>query len=1057
MYEYAVLILVGKLIKNDTMKLKIKYIYLGLCCFFIQWTQAQEKELSGIVTESGMPLPGVTVILQGTQQGTQTDLDGKYMLKVNKGDVLLFSFIGMKEVQYKVANASVFNVEMKSEEQMLEGVVVTALGIKRDKKKLGYSSQEVAGEQLSDAGQTNAVNALSGNIAGLQVVSPSSMGGSTRIVLRGVKSVVGNNQPLIVVDGIPLDNSNYANEDMQRGASGRDYGDGSADINPDDIETITVLKGGPASALYGNRGGNGVILYTTKSAKNGKTQIEFNSGIAFESINIMPKLQTKYGGGSTTTFKQQEINGKIYNIPEYILDESWGPKFDGTPYLPWNAFDPEFEADYLKEVPWEKSKHDVKSFFKRGVSYNQSVSVAKSFKESNIRMAFNNNVTEGIMPNSKLQRNNITLNASTQLSEAVKVEANVNYVRTKGFNRPVVGYGDNSVVERFFQWSQRQLDFEKLKDYKLANGNQRSWNRTSWDSGIPAYSDNPYWIVHENTSQDIRNRWFGNLKLTYTISDKLFAVATVYGDRYDLGIEERVAVGSQSTSSYLISRRSLSEYNYEGRLHYSDQFNAFGVEAFIGVNRSEKRADFLQGETVGGLVLPNFYNLSNSVATAKSINDYTHMRTNSIFGSASINYQEYLFLEGTLRTDWFSTVKKSVTYPSLTGTFLFSNLLNQSDWLTFGKIRLGWAQVGNDTEAYRTNNNYRVNGPFLDNPTYGLEDTANNPDLVPELMTTKEIGLEAAFLNNRIGFEVSYYEIKTKDLITKVQYDAATGFAYRWMNAGDMKNKGFEATVNLTPIKTPDFSWQLTWNIAKNKNTLIRLAEGVESVEIARAPFRVTLQGKIGETYGQIYGTDYVYDAKGNKIIGENGLYKASEVKALGTYLPDYNMGIRNSFRYKNFTLGFLIDVQKGGKYFSTTHMYGMYSGMLEETASGNIRETGLILDGVKEDGTKNDQVVSAVDWAKGFNSTVDAQNVFDADYVKMREITLAYDLPVKWLGPFKGITISLYGRNLFTWNLAWKGMDPEMASYASGNVQALEGASLPSTRTYGMNVKFKL
>lgn len=1039
------------------MNSKVRYIYLCLCCLFIPFAQAQVKELTGRVTEEGMPLPGVTILIQGTQQGTQTDLEGNYTLNVKKGDEVVFSFIGMKEVRYTVDNSSVFNVQMTTQEEMLETVVVTALGIKRDKKKLGYSSQEVKGEQIAGAGQSNAVNALSGNVSGLQVTAPSSMGGSTRIVLRGIKSVVGNNQPLIVVDGVPLDNTNLADIDMQRGASGRDYGDGSADINPDDIETITVLKGGPASALYGNRGGNGVIIYTTKSAKNGRTEIELNSGIAFESISIMPKLQTKYGGGSTETFKRQEINGKVYNIPEYTLDESWGPKFDGTPYLPWNAFDPEFEKDYMKEIPWEKSKHDVQSFFQTGVTYNQSVSIAKSFKESNIRMAFNNKVTEGIIPTSKLQRNNFTVNAATKISENLKGETNMSYVYTKGFNRPVIGYGDNSVVERFFQWGQRQIDFEKLKDYKLANGNQRSWNRTAWDNGMPAYSDNPYWVIYENTAQDVRTRLYGNAKLTYNFSDKLYAVGTVYGDQYSLTIDEQIAVGSQATSAYSQAKRNISEYNYEGRLHYDDQFGAFGLNAFIGVNRSEKRNDFLYGSTVGGLNLPNLYNLSNSKATARSSNDWTHTRTNSVFGSVGLSYQEYLFLEGTVRTDWFSTVKKSVTYPSLTGTFIFSNVLPTTDWLDYGKIRLGWAQVGNDTEAYRTKDYYRINGPFLDQPTYALENTANNPNLKPERMTTKEIGLEAAFLHNRIGFEFSYYEIETKDLITRVQYDAATGFAYRWMNAGDMRNKGIEATVNLTPIQMDDFSWQITWNFAKNKNTLIRLAEGVESVEIARAPFRVTLQGKVGEAYGQIYGTDYMYDDQGRKMIGEDGLYLASEVKALGSYLPNYNMGIRNSFRYKNLNIGLLIDIQNGGKYFSTTHLYGMYSGMLEETATNTIRETGLILDGVKEDGTKNDQVVTAIDWAKAHNTTVDAQNVFDADYIKLREITLGYDLPTKWLGPFKGITLSLFARNLFTWNLDWKGMDPEMASYASDNVQAIEGASLPSTRTYGMNVKFKL
>ncbi|MDM1361117.1 SusC/RagA family TonB-linked outer membrane protein [Myroides marinus] len=1038
------------------MKSKFKWILVGSLAFLVQVGFAQEKTFNGVVSEGGLPLPGVSVTISGTSEGTQTDLDGKYTLKVKKGDVIIYSFVGMKDVRHTVGGEATYNVTMAGDEEMLEEVVVTALGIKRDKKKLGYSSQEVKGDNLSGAGQTNAVNALSGNVAGLQVTSPSSMGGSARIVLRGVKSVTGNNQPLIVVDGVPLDNSNFGDTNMQRGAGGRDYGDTSADINPDDIESVTVLKGGPASALYGNRGGNGVIIYTTKSAKNGRTDIEVNTGLSFESINIMPKLQTQYGGGSASKLPTVVIGGKTYNIAEYKVDESWGPKLDGTMYLPWHAFDPEFANDYMKEIPWEKSKNDVKSFFKTGITHNQSVSIGKSYKDSNVRMSFSNNVTEGVVPNSKLQRNNFAVSASTQLTDKLKAETNFNYVYTKGFNRPEVGYGDNSIAQKFFQWGQRQLDYKKLQDYKLANGDQRSWNRTAWDNGTPAYSDNPYWIINENTSQDVRNRTYGNVKLTYNITDKIYAVGTVYGDRYSFTVEERVAIGSQATSKYSIMKRDVSEYNYEGRVHYDDHFGDFGINAFVGVNRSEKRRDYVYGTTVGGLDIPNLYNLSNSLSDPKASNEKFHSRTNSIFGSVSVNYKEFLFLEGTTRTDWFSTVKKSVTYPSVTGTFIFSQLMPEVDWLSFGKVRLGWAQVGNDTEAYRTANYYNLDGPFNGDPTYSLSATANNPDLKPEMMTTKEIGLEAGFLNNRVGFELSYYQIDTKDLITRVQYDAATGYAYQWMNAGDMKNKGLEATVNLAPIRTKDFSWDVTWNFSKNKNELTRLADGVESVEITRAPFQVSLQGKVGESYGQIYGTDFVYDNNGNKVIGDDGFYLKTGIQALGTYLPDYNMGLRNSFKYKNFSLGVLIDMQKGGKYFSTSHMFGMYSGMLEETAENGIREKGIILDGVKKDGTKNDKVVSGQKWAQAHYGGVDAQNVFSSDYIKLREISLGYDLPTKWIGPFKGITISAFGRNLFTWNLDWKGMDPEMASYGSGNIQAIEGASLPSTRTYGMNVKFK-
>ena len=1039
------------------MKSRFKWFLSISFLLFMQLAFAQEKTLTGVVQEMGLPLPGVSVTIVGTDQGTQTDLDGKYSIVVSQGQTVQFSFVGLKDVFHKVGTGNVFDLEMESDEEMLEEVVVTALGIKRDKRKLGYSSQEVKGDEISSAGQTNAVSSLSGNVAGLQVTAPSSMGGSTRIVMRGVKSVVGNNQPLIVIDGIPLDNSNFASEGMQRGSGGRDYGDTSADINPNDIETVTVLKGGPASALYGNRGGNGVILYTTKSAKNGRTDIEVNTGLAFERVNIMPKLQNEYGGGASTSFTKQVINGKEYNLADYSMDGSWGPKLDGTMYLPWYAFDPEFQDDYMKEVPWVKSPNDVKSFFDTGITHNQSVSIGRSFKESNVRMSFSNNVTEGIVPNSKLQRNNFTLNASTQLTDKLRAEANFNYVYTKGFNRPEVGYSDNSVAQKFFQWSQRQLDFNKLKDYKLADGSQRSWNRTSWSNGTPLYSDNPYWTVHENTSQDIRNRTFGNVKLTYNITDKIYAVGTVYADRYSFNVEERVAVGSQAMSSYALTKRNISEYNYEGRVHYDDYFGDFGLSAFVGVNRSEKRRDFLRGETVGGLDLPGLYNLSNSNSQAKATNESVHMRTNSIFGSVSLNYKEYLFLEGTVRTDWFSTVKKSSTYPSVTGTFIFSQLIDDMPWLSFGKLRLGWAQVGNDTGAYRTDNYYTIGNSFLGDPTYMLGITANTPDLKPELMNTAEIGIEAAFLHNRLGFEFSYYEIKTSDLITAVQYDSGTGFQSRWVNAGDMKNKGVEFTIFGNPIRTPDFSWDVSVNFSKNKNKITSLAEGVESVRIATAPFRVTLEGRIGEEYGQIYGTDFVYDDNGNKVVGDNGRYLVSGIKALGSYLPDYNMGIRNSFKYKNFTLGVLLDIQKGGKYFSTTHMFGMYSGMLKETAANGVREKGIILDGVKKDGTKNDQEISGTTWAQAYYGGVDAQSVFDADYIKLREISLGYDLPKKWIGSvFKGITVSAYARNLFTWGLDWKGMDPEMASYGSGNIQAIEGGSLPSTRSYGMNVKFK-
>jgi TonB-linked SusC/RagA family outer membrane protein len=1038
------------------MKSNFKWILVGSLAFLVQVGFAQEKTFKGTVSEGGLPLPGVSVTISGTTEGTQTDLDGKYSLKVNKGDVIIYSFVGMKDIKHTVGTEGVYNVTMLGDDEMLEEVVVTALGIKRDKKKLGYSSQEVKGENLSDAGQANAVNALSGNVSGIQVTSPSSMGGSTRIVMRGIKSVTGNNQPLIVIDGVPLDNSNFANTNTQRGSGGRDYGDATGDINPADIESVTVLKGGPASALYGARAGNGAIIYTTKTAKNGKVDIEFNTGLSFESINIMPDLQNSYGGGISQTFKKQMINGKEYNLADYAADESWGPKFDGTMYLPWNAFDKEFANDYMKEIAWEASKNDVKKYFRTGITRNNSFAIGKSYQDASVRMSFNNSATDGILPNSKLTRNNFSVNASAKLSEKLKAEGNVSYVHTKGFNRPEVGYGDNSVAKSFFQWNQRQLDYKDLKDYKLANGQQRTWNRTSWSDGTPKYMDNPYWTAHMNTSSDVRTRTFGNAKLTYNFTPELYAVGTVYADSYSLTVEERTAVGSKKESKYYIAKRNVSEFNYEGRIHYDKNLTDFTFNIFAGVNRSERKRDHLIAETQGGLILPDLFTLKNAKGSI-SDNASFHRRVNSIFGSASIGYKEFLFLDLTTRTDWFSTVTTSSTYNSATGSFIFSNIINNAPWLNFGKLRLGWAQVGNDTSEYQLADYFNIEQAFNGDPMYSSKLQANNPNIKPETLETKEIGLEASLFNNRVGFEVSYYDILTKDLITPLEIDAATGYTSKVGNAGEMQNRGLEATLNLVPIKKGDFQWDVTWNFAKNKNKLKSLYDGAETLELAKAPFRVRLMAQVDQPYGQIFGTDYVYDDNGNKVIDSNGLYKATtDLKPLGSVLPDFNMGIRNSFKYKNFRFGFLIDIQKGGHYFSTTHMYGMSSGMLQATVDGNIRETGVILEGVTADGKKNEKVITGQDYSKGFKSTVDAQNVFNADYIKLREVTLGYDLPSKWIGPFKGIQLSVFARNLFTWNLDWKGMDPEMASYGSGNIQGLEGGSLPSTRNYGFNVKFK-
>ena len=1041
------------------MRLKINKVLTIVLVLLSQFIIAQGKAVTGTVSDQfGAPLPGASIIEKGTKNGALTDFDGKFTLNARAGSVLVVTYVGMVS-QEVVATSGAVNITMKEDITELAAVVVTALGIKREKKAIGYSSQEVKGSTLSEGGATNALSSLSGNVSGLQVTAPSSMGGSTRIVIRGVGSVTGDNRPLIVVDGIPLDNGNYNSTSVQRGAGGRDYGDASADINPDDIESVTVLKGGPAAALYGSRAGNGAILYTTKSGKKGgsRSEFTFNSGVTLESVNIMPSLQRLYGGGSSTTFPTQSIGGQTYNLAEYDVDESWGPRFDNNlKYLPWNAFDPEFASDYLVERPWVASSNDVESFFRTGITTNNSISVLKSSNDAGIRFSYSNQKTEGVIPNSDLQKNTISINANAKLSDKLKVDGMMTYVQTKGFNRPDIGYGDNSLAQKFYQWGQRQLDFNDLKQYKLANGNQRSWNRVSWDDGTPAYSDNPYWIINENVSNDLRNRFYGNLSLTYNITPELYVVGNAYGDTYSFNINERVAKGSQAESAYSTITRTLTDFNYEGRLHFDKKFEKISLNTFVGANKRSYKYGSVSGTTVGGLVLPNQYNLSNSASTARASNYEEKTLTNSVYGFASLEYDGLVFVEGTHRKDWFSTVSKPVGYSSVTGSLIFSQLVDAS-WLNFGKIRGGWAQAGNATVPFNLINNADVGAPFYGDPSYSNPNSSKNANLVPELKTTTEVGLEMSMFDRRFGFDVTLYRSITDDLITPVQGEASTGFTSFFANAGQLENKGIEVTLNVNPVRTEDFNWDITWNFAKNKNELLELYDGVESLTLANAPFRATLIAVVGQPYGQIYGTDFTYDANGNKIVDADGMYVAtSQKKSLGTITPDYNMGIRNTFRYKNISLSALIDIQKGGNYFSTTHMWGMYSGMLEESAANGVRENGILLDGVFADGTPNNQVVDGQDWAKGHYGGVDKLNVFDSDYFKLREVTLSYNFPSKYTGVFSGIKLSAYARNLFTWGLDWKGMDPEMASYGSGNTQGLEGGSLPSTRTYGMNLEFK-
>ncbi|MGV0994475.1 SusC/RagA family TonB-linked outer membrane protein [Empedobacter falsenii] len=1025
---------------------------------------AQEKTVTGTVTDSdGLPVADAVVKTTSGKEA-YTDENGMFSIEAKQGDLVTVEAMGLPTQSFAVGAGSEYKVTLKPSETVeLEGAVVTALGITRDKRSLGYASQEVKGDVIQAGRGSNALQSLSGNVAGAQITAPSSLGGSTRITLRGIGSITGENRPLIVIDGIPLANNNVNDSNTQRGAGGRDYGDGAFDINPDDVESINVLKGGPASALYGSRAVNGVIMIKTKSGKKGREEITVNTGVAFESINQIPKLQSLYGGGGSSEFETVNIGGKDYQVVDYATDESWGPRFNNQEVLQWYAFDPEFASDYMKTTPWRASKNDVKSFFNTGVAYTNSVSFAKSYEATNLRVSLSNVNQTGIVPNSSLKKTTASINLSNKFSDVFTVTTNLTYTRTDGFNRPEVGYGDNSVAQKMFQWGQRQLDYNKLKDYKLANGNQRSWNRTSWDDGTPAYSDNPYWVVYENTSKDKRDRFYGNVEFKYDIAPGLYAIANVMGDTYDMQISERVAVGSQAMSKYSEAYYKFTEMNYEGRLHFDKKWGDFSLNSFVGVNRRHRTSSRLSSSTNGGLVVPNMYFITNSLDNPTTSSNRATVEVNSVYGMVSLGYKNMLFLEATGRNDWFSSlpiINNSYFYPSVTGSFVFSELFKPS-WLNFGKLRAGISQVSSDLAEFQTRDVLSASTNFNGTPTFIQANTKMNPLLKPEIKNTWEVGIEASMFNNRFGFDVTYYNEKRTDLLVPVQHSWSTGYGYKWLNAGEMTNEGVEALVNIVPLRNQDFEWRVTWNFAKNNNNVGKISDEIDSYNLTNAPFSVQLWALSGQQYGQLRGTDFVYDDQGNKVVDANGFYEKSEVKNLGSIIPDYNMGIRNTFTYKGVALSALIDIQKGGKFFSTSHMWGMYSGMLEETAANGVRENGVVAQGVVWDANtktyvENTKNVEAYDYYKAYYNGVDSRNVFDADYIKLREVTLSYTFPKKWAGPFANVTISAFGRNLATWGLDKKGFDPEMASYGSGNVQGIEGGSLPSTRTYGMNLKLQ-
>ena len=989
--------------------------------------------------------------------------------------------------------------------------VTTALGIKRSRNSLPYATQQVSAAELNSTPNTNFINNLSGKVAGLQITASNALGGSSNVILRGSKSLTQSNQALFVVDGVPYDNST-------QNLGGYDLGNPASDINPDDIESVTVLKGAAASALYGSRAANGVIVLTTKKAnpKNKKLSITVSQSTQIGSIDrsTLPKYQTQYGqgygsAGATSPdgyfYYQPAVGsgGQPVSIVETDEDQVWGSAYNpNLKVYNWDAFSPG-NPNFGKATPWVAAPHhNATDFLVTPVTSVTSVYIDAANDNSSVKAGYSNSYDKGALPNSSIKKTSLNLSLSYNLSSRLTLGGLINYTDENGLNRSSYDFrATNTAIRDFRQWWPTNVDLNAQKaDYFRARTNN-AWNiqggyATAAPGNLPkaAYHNNAYWTQYENYNNDSRQRYFGNISLNYKITDHLNLLGRVSKDSYDQLFETRIAVGSYQTPSYSKYLGNFSETNYDLLLNYDqDLGHGLNLKALLGGNVRQAVNSSTSDATSGGLVVPRFYALSNSVKTPAAPTEYYGKKeVDGAFAGVTLGYKELLTLDATVRRDQSSTLPKgnnTYYYPAVSGNFLFSRLLPDLSWLSYGKLRANYAEVGNDAPLYSTKNAYSAGTPFNGQTLFTYTTTNNNPNLVPERNRSYEVGIEASFLNNRIGFDLTWYQSRLINQITPIIPSAASGFTQFFVNGGTIQNRGLELSVNAVPVRTKDFSWSILLNWSKNNNKVLSLYNSQPSYTIASYQNAIQLVAETGKSSGILRGTDYQYK-NGQRLIDATGYpVEDSNTRAdIGDINPDWLGGITNSFRYKNFSFSFLIDVRQGGDVYSLDMDYASWSGVIPETAGNNslgnpVRSPvsqggGLVLQGVTADGKPNTTRVdiSDINTAKKFpfgsiNKIAAKTYVYDASYVKLREVALTWSLPDGVLGKaglVKGIDLSLTGRNLWIIHKNLPYADPEQGGASTTTTSSAPiiynpNASIgyqtgvyPSVRSFAFNVKLK-
>lgn len=1075
---------------------RIHLFLLALAIGVIQGA-AQVTTVRGSVTteEDGEPVIGASVIVKGTALGTVTDVNGRFELSGLSPSAtrLLISYISL--MAKEVAIAPQVSVTLKSDTHLLDEVVVTALGISREKKALGYTAQEVKQDALVQGKDNNLLNSLSGKIAGVRITNTQGDVGSSRIVIRGETSIAGENQPLFIVDGIPVDNSQ-----LNARSSGRDFKNAIADLNPEDIKTLTVLKGPNAAALYGARAAHGAIVITTKGGDKRQKGIgiTLHSSTQVSFVATLPEFQNLFGQGAGGRFSY--VDGKGAGVNDGV-DESWGPRLDIGLLIP--QFDSPLDADGNRvATPWVSHPNNVRDYFRMGISTNNGISIARGDDKYQFRVGYNYEKQVSIVPDAGTNKTNISLNTDYHLAKWIVVGATANYIVYTAPSLPGSATPSGSNVRSNspmlqFLWFGRQVDTNSLKaDYT------RNWNSS--------YYDNPFWSASYNTQSQERHRLIGDLHAEFRLTDGLHVRFRTSTDWYNDRRKSKVKWGSAGAGSpygsYAEDAYTVKENNTEVLATYIKQLNKnWGIDALLGFNVRNKQYEN-NYQAAPRLAVADLYTLTNSRDPLTSSNDFYRLRQYGLYGSIQLDYRRWAFLNITGRNDWSSTLpvdNNSYFYPSVTASVLLSEAFGwRSKAVNYLKIRGGWSQVGADANPYQLATVFTSETAFNGNPLQSSSTIGMNSNLKPENTSSIEAGFEAAFWDNRLYLDFTYYKTDSRNQILKLATTAASGYTSQVRNAGHIRNRGYEIQLGAVPIQTSKgFRWNLDLNYGANSSKVVKLDDEGLITSYQLYSSGIQILASVGEAYGTLFGTSYVRDANGNVVVDANGLPKISTTnKTLGKFTPDWTGGISNTFSYRSLSLSFLIDASVGGSIFSNTNKTGKYTGVLANTLSGrdaehgglwyytdamgnNVRlsespsysvssdglyyaqvngqstrvyQDGIMVEGVTESGSKNEEVVSAEKYYHRIYSIAEA-NVYDASYVKLREVALSYRLPRLWTQKLhlQEASVTLTGRNLWTIYKSVPNIDPESA-LTTGNAQGVEAYSLPTTRSFGVNLSVK-